>query len=478
MLLHKEYDSLEVNTVSRGTMFRKNTNNKIVSVYEPMELPKEKPEDLAIEFDVIQSAKNQALKSEPSSQSKSPDHNEIMIRSEMNAKATQAISAVDQSLSSIRDEVDTLSIGKEANDVQEIVEEFRRKVETEFTPLLKEIVNKKEDVNQSYDELESFKLSNGLRRSAVYPDSNILTVGLLVIMVIIESAFNSSFFAAGSDLGLLGGIIEAGLISIINVSFGVLLGLMVLRNKNHINKLKSYTAIVFFILLLTIPILFNLGVAHFREALLTNPENAHFLAISSIKTGIFNITDVKSWMLFIVGIMCCVFAIFKGYYMDDAYPKFGKLTRRKIELEEELHEIYEDANEQLEDLHESYLENLDSKFELLVIKEKRIGHLSSAFEQQKRILVSYIRHLEDNLHYLIRLYRDTNSAERNNDSPAYFNDAICLEMPSEKLDIKYNQKRNDVSNIREDLSASLPAIRKDFLDIKKAMHERIGSIVE
>jgi hypothetical protein len=164
----------------------------------------------------------------------------------MNAKATQAISSVDQSLSSIRDEVDTLSIGKEANDVQDIVEEFRRKVETEFTPLLKEIENKKDDVNQSYDELESFKSSNGLRRSAIYPDSNILTVALLVTMVIIESAFNSSFFAAGSDLGLLGGIIEAGLISIINVSFGVFLGLMVLRNKNHINKFKSYTAIIAF----------------------------------------------------------------------------------------------------------------------------------------------------------------------------------------------------------------------------------------
>jgi hypothetical protein len=251
-----------------------------------------------------------------------------------------------------------------------------------------------------------------------------------------------------------------------------------LRNKNHINKFKSYTAIIAFTLALTIPMLFNLGVAHFREALLTNPENAHIMAMSSIKNGIFNITDVKSWMLFIVGIMCCMFAIFKGYYMDDAYPKFGKLTRRKIELEEELHVIYEDANEHLEDLHESYLETLDTKFESLVIKEKRIGHLSSAFEQQKRILVSYIRHLEDNLHYLIRLYRDTNSAERQDASPEYFNDAICLEMPSEELDIKYNQKRNDVSNIREELSATLPDIRKDFLDIKKGMHESIGSKVE
>ncbi|CAK1824384.1 conserved membrane hypothetical protein [Vibrio crassostreae] len=458
-------------------MFSKKTNNKIVSVYEPMELPKEKPEDLAIEFDVIQLAKQQARKSEPSSQSKSPGHNEIMIRSEMNAKATQAISSVDQSLSSIRDEIDTLSLGKETNDVQEIVEEFRRKVDTEFTPLLKEIDNKKDEATQSYDELENFKSNNGLRRSAVYPDSSILTLGLLAIMVIIESAFNSSFFAAGSDLGLLGGIIEAGLISVINVSFGVFLGSMLLRNKNHINKFKSYTAIIAFTLALTIPVLFNLGVAHFREALLTNPDNAHLVAMSAIKNGILNITDVKSWMLFIVGMMCCMFAIFKGYGMDDAYPKFGKLSRRKIELDEELHEMYEDANDHLEGLHESYLETLDAKFEALVTKEKRVGHLSSAFEQQKRILVSYIRHLEDNLHYLIRLYRDTNSAEREDDSPIYFNDAICLEMPSEELDIKYNEKRYDVTNIREELSASLPDIRKEFLDIKKNMHECIGSKV-
>jgi len=62
---------------------------------------------------------------------------------------------------------------------------------------------------EKHNALLRFRKENQLEREANYPKSKVLFWGLLFIILILESMANSYFYAQGSDLGLLGGVLQA-----------------------------------------------------------------------------------------------------------------------------------------------------------------------------------------------------------------------------------------------------------------------------
>ena len=58
-------------------------------------------------------------------------------------------------------------------------------------------------------EYEQFRARNRLTRAARQPSDRAWSLSLVVFMVVMEGVMNAAFFAAGSDLGLLGGAVLA-----------------------------------------------------------------------------------------------------------------------------------------------------------------------------------------------------------------------------------------------------------------------------
>jgi hypothetical protein len=82
-------------------------------------------------------------------------------------------------------------------------------------------------------QLNLFKAMNGLTRAAHFPLSPLLALALAA-MVLGESVANAYLFAEGNEFGLLGGWLQAGIVSLANVAMSFVIGLFVLPNLHYI----------------------------------------------------------------------------------------------------------------------------------------------------------------------------------------------------------------------------------------------------
>lgn len=460
-------------------MLKKLKNETVVSVYKPVEFPLENNEALEQVLDVVNLAKRQSRNNLPAISSTGPDANELHFKEIIKNKATQARHSVYQAISGLRDQIQLLSVVREKSDIEEMENEFDKRVDAEFSPVLKEIEGLRKSYHQADDDLESFKTQHSIRRAPDYPASHWGTWGALVIALIIESGLNGVFFAEGSDSGLVGGVGLALIISAINIVSGFLLGWWVLRYKNHIvDRMRGLMLTIFVVMSSAIILVFNPLVAHYRGALEVNPDDAAQSAINSFSEGMFSIADVNSWLLLIVGVIFFCLAIYKGYKFDDEYPGYGKLARIKDDFEDDVHNDRENALSEIEELHNDFAEDLEDKYQSALIKETQVNSFSSAFDSQNLILKTYIEHLEGSLQFIIKRYQDTNSIGRDEGVPSYFNDSFDTSMKIEEIDMDYVDKRDLIKNDVEELAKSLTEVRTAMLKIKENYHSKLEEICQ
>ena len=196
--------------------------------------------------------------------------------------------------------------------------------------------NQKERINAKR-ELQLFKIQNNLHdREAIYPDSKLFHISIIMVFVIVEAVINSYFFGTASDLGLLGGFFTGLMTSGANVGLGIFNGFLFLRLANHVNRMKRVIGQLFFVLLLPIMFFLHLAIAHYRELLTRNP-NAEFISVMSrVVEQPFNLQDIDSIILLLIGIFISALAIWKGYTYDDSYPGYGAVYRRWKEKEDRM----------------------------------------------------------------------------------------------------------------------------------------------
>src|SRR5690606_21562128 len=72
---------------------------------------------------------------------------------------------------------------------------------------------------------------------------------------------------------------------------------------------------------------FNLWVAHYREAVGAFLEGGGKVAMQTLRTDPFGLTDFQSWVLFGIGALFAFIAFVDALSMDDPYPFYGKLDR-------------------------------------------------------------------------------------------------------------------------------------------------------
>jgi hypothetical protein len=277
------------------------------------------------------------------------------------------------------------------------------------------------------DELNDFRKKNRLSRPAREYSRRWTTLGLLFILVAVESVLNGFFFAKGSAFGLVGGIGTAIGISITNVAFSFLIGLWPARWKNHRNFFVQVIGLLFTIAGTVVILGLHLFAAHFRTATaIVGEDRAFNVAIEAMLKSPWAISDLSSVYLFAMGVLFAISAIWKGYTLDDPYPRYGAVHRQATAAREAYTDVHLDLFEDLESIKDDAVESLDAG----ITRLPKFPQLAANVRAERAAMMQSFRAYETSVqtaaNQLLKLYRDTNRTSRQTPPPAHFSEAWRL----------------------------------------------------
>ncbi len=315
--------------------------------------------------------------------------------------------------------------------------------------------------------LNHFKRTNKINRAPNYPLSKIFHYSIIIVIILIESFANAYFFAQGNDLGLLGGWLQACLISLANVGSAILIGAGVFPFINHISVIKKILSTFGLIVFSTVSISFNLAAAHYRD-LLEKSLNPLTHSIESILQDPFGIS-FHGFMLFIVGIVAAILAFIKGYTSDDPYPGYGNVDRRFKHAKGEYEEFESKEINKIQDI----VKELIGQYEIKLKEgKKEIIDLKDSVSKGNdalQIFANKAEAINEKLNEFLKRYREANSSVRTDPPPEYFSEyphyfAVSTDGFTEFTNIIDN-KIMDLKEGTEILESKNNSFKQEVLDI-------------
>jgi hypothetical protein len=334
---------------------------------------------------------------------------------------------------------------------------------------------------QLTDDVRKFKDTNGIDREPHYPVSYGYHYAIVLLIILAESGCNMYFFSKGSELGLLGGLLQSSLVSLVNVSVALVVGRFAYRALHHTKGVLVVAGVLAAILHLCVMVAFNLLTAQYRDLLAVDPSRALELSLSSTLENPFKVS-FDSIMLFTLGVAAALLGLYKGYTSDDPYPGYGKIHKRFRAKENEFTETIKSLRAKCYAPIEKFHIACD---ELLTTAERQIDRLTQVRLAWQKTLANFVT-ARDMLQaeYVAqrRHYQETNLAVRTSDPPSYFfeyptlfseKDLSALEGILSRIEERIAGARGSYSNLvgavqevrekrEEDLKAEETAF-KDFL---------------
>lgn len=215
----------------------------------------------------------------------------------------------------------------------------------------------------------------------------------IAVIVALETVLNGFFFATGSELGLVGGITEALVLSVLNVSVAGALGLFAVRYARHVRLIWKLTGIIAFALCIAVLLALNVVIAHYREAFALAAGSAidFRTVLESVRIGPWNLQDPKSWLLGAFGIVLGTFAAYKMHGLLDPYPGFGRIAARLEEETQRFGDLQRDVIQVLSDHRDIAL---DEMAEIVSALSARRHEFELALRGRERLRDLFRAHLD------------------------------------------------------------------------------------
>ena len=328
----------------------------------------------------------------------------------------------------------------------------------------------KDEATKNYQE---FKGEHQLEREAQVPESYILIWGQLSIVALIETGLNGTFFSQGSSLGLLGGVAEAIIISLINVSMGVFAGTELIRYFNYFrsNSIKLLLGLGGAVLSLAI-LCFNLWVGHFRS-LASQCEidqcitDARGGALQDFFNSPFDLNgDPLSILLVVIGLFIFGFSIRTGYSLDDPHPGYGDKFRDMQKPSKEIEKIITSTEQAILEWEDSVTSGIDRNYKRFKATNQLTQATHSSKKERLVSLEAWCKEAEVCLNELIVKYREINKENRTGGSPDYFNDTADLNIEFPVMD---ETGIEDFSE--EEFKSKLEEVEKQTEDAQKEVEQ-------
>ena len=272
------------------------------------------------------------------------------------------------------------------------------------------------------DELRDFRIKHARIHPARNPSGRWTTIGLLIVMIALESVMNGLFFAKGSERGLIGGVGTAFGISFVNVLFCFFLGLVPARFVNWRGWGVRVLAGLVTLSGLAVMLFIHLFAGHLRDATAATSEaQAYGIAVAKVLTQPWQLADMSSWYLFGLGTLFGLISFWKGYRHDDPYPYYGDTFRREHDAAEKYNEEHRDFFGELEEVRDETIQRFEDGIANIpeyVAKSHQVRAARSALTEKFR---AYEQQLVQAANRLLTIYRDANRRRRQTtQAPAYF----------------------------------------------------------
>lgn len=285
-----------------------------------------------------------------------------------------------------------------------------------------------------------FRAHNGILEQAEYPESKIWHFAIVAFFALVETSVNAFFYANAQ--GLLGGFFVALSVAAVNIGGAMVLG-MFFRYKNmkdREKKLGGWLSLVAFVVL---SIYCNALFAAFRsEYQLLADTGAQgqlrdaFSRATNEAGKVFwfgmHFGDLMSFILFGIGILLSLLAFYKGYTIDDRFPGHGKKDRavkaaRAIELKKQ-----EGIRLRVKEFLIARRHELQA---LIHDPAQLVSNAGSRIADVERAHTTYGTQrsaIQRDLSFLLKSYRDANTAIRATPPPAYFSELPNLQIALEE----------------------------------------------
>jgi hypothetical protein len=244
---------------------------------------------------------------------------------------------------------------------------------------------------------------------------------LLVVFVLLESILNGMFFAEGSEAGLIGGVVQALVLSVLNVGVAALFAMyglpLLFHRKGGVKLIGALVTLVFAVWLIGL----NLAIGHFRDLFIAGAGSVQMAELlNRLTADPLLLGDAKSAILVLLGIALGLLAIIDVAAMRDLYPGYGTVGRERERAVEHYAEENAKSLAAMMQLRDQTVEDMSSAIEL--IRGGQFG-MQEAIEGRSRLhhnYRSYLDHLAVVHERLIQRYRECNRRLRRGEAPLYF----------------------------------------------------------
>lgn len=332
-------------------------------------------------------------------------------------------------------------------------------------------------------ERDDFRRRHRLRRTAHWASGGNLTlkVGILLAIFVFEVLLNAFFLAKGSELGYLGGAVEALTFALVNVGVSFLIAVAGVRQLNHRNLLRKLFGFVSLLLYLALAVGLNLALAHYREVSAAQVADAGREVLVRLQTRPLAIDDVKSWLFFTLGILCSSIAFADAFLIFDPYPGYAPLEKRWVAAHDAYIRRKNDLIERLLGIRDDAIAILEEANRDLSIRRSEHDAILEGRARLARLFAAHQTHLDRAANALLAVYREANKRSRQTPPPARFAAAFTLDkFPIEQGLLETSARedlRRSIADSQAMLEAQVQAIHAEF-EKAFASYREIDELVE
>jgi hypothetical protein len=327
-----------------------------------------------------------------------------------------------------------------------------------------------DEYNYAKKDLHNFKAENKLIRQEHSSSKPLLNWAIVLLIIFAESMLNASFFAKGSDLGLLGGIIQAFVIVMINVLVANLVVLLIRRRFIiTISAIQKFGYTLLTGVLVVGLINFHFLVGHYRDALRIDFENAYAFSVLNYSASPFQLIDFESYILVVMGFLFFIVLIIDLYKLKDPYPGYGEVSQRFHDIKEE----YDSLNFILLDDEGEMNKDINDKIELIKAEAnstyEEIQGIQITMQKLENKYNEHLNSIKKLATYSIKNYRSINSDMRTTPKPEYFNEKI--EFDPFKIEFDYSEIKEKTASLEDAIYKIAKYEREAKVNIQKTLNK-------
>lgn len=386
-------------------------------------------ERIARDMNLAEEGKTRGALDQPPKSSKSLDDIELAIVGKVQDVKITAYNNLEDQLQLFAGRLGGLDFEGQFSDIHKANSEGVSDFKAEIVKGRNELHGLRRALNAAEEDYVEFRRCHRITRAPRVSEGYIwfLKVSFLVFLFLVESIMNGVFLAKGSDMGIVGGIVEALSFSFLNIGIALIFALFcvsLVAHRSYSLKLLGVASIVGYGAL---AFALNLGLAHYREITGSILEDAGPLVMSRVLNDPVGLTDIKSWLLFGIGLMFSIFAFIDGWYLRDPYLGYAAVYKRLLAARLKYSTRQEELIEDLLGVRDDHNDKVDLIIKGLSGRRREHNAIIAHRAKLLSLFVQYQEQLERTANVLLKRYREANAKARTEAPPKYFDNAYKLD---------------------------------------------------